>query len=183
MLSQSSLPAAISTQPSHMEKQSVLLICQPSFQPEFALPPFTEQLASFFTLWSWSLALRIRSGGEASWRHPDKKWRCLMVGWDAQMWMRKVCFGTVRVCYILFGKWGEKKIFPWSATPCDIPTHTLLLTFYLPLNSPAVVTFSGFLNYVLQDLKSEGRDFKKNNQCWQAPLYFKKLLHLNAVRS
>lgn len=39
--------------------------------------------------------------------------------------------------------------------------HTLLLTFYLPLNSLAVVTFSGFLNYVLQDLKSEGRDFKK----------------------
>lgn len=49
----------------------------------------------------------------------------------------------------------------------DQPLHvtsqptTLLLTFYLPLNSLAVVTFSGFLNYVLQDLKSEGGDFKK----------------------
>ena len=84
---------------------------------------------------------------------------CFGVGWNMQIRMRKGCFSAVRVCLVLFGKWN--KIFLWSATPCDIPTHTLLLTFYLPLNSPAVVTFSGFLIYVLQDLKSDGRNLKK----------------------
>lgn len=146
-----------------MEKQSILLICQPSFQPAFALTRFTEQLASFFTLWSWSLALRIRSGGGG--RHPegilikneDVWW---LGGMHKRGWGK--CALVLSGCAAFYlGNEGKKKIFPWSATPCDIPTHTLLLTFYLPLNSPAVVTFSGFLNYVLQDLKSEGRDFKK----------------------
>lgn len=82
-----------------------------------------------------------------------------MLGGIMQIRMRIGCFSAVRVCCVLFGKWD--KIFLWSATPCDIPTHTLLLTFYLPLNSPAVVTFSGFLIYVLQNLKSVGRNFKK----------------------
>lgn len=106
----------------------------------------------------WSLLLRIelreQPEGITIWGRS-----CFDIGWDMQIRMRVGCFGAVRVCCVLFGKWD--RIFLWSATPCDIPTHTLLLTFHLPLNSPAVVTFSGFLIYVLQDLKSDGRNSKK----------------------
>lgn len=128
-------------------------------RPAFALTQIIWQLTSFFALGAVVTSLQNRIQ-ETTWRDHDlKKDHALMLGGIMQIRMRLGCFSAVRVCCVLFGKWD--KIFLWSATPCDIPTHTLLLTFYLPLNSPAVVTFSGVLIYVLQNLKSDGRNFKK----------------------
>lgn len=156
MLSQSSLPEAIRTQPSQKEKQQALLIHQLASAPI----RITQHLASFFILSSGQFpsADHLENNLKVSWFKKKKR---------AAVWCRVGCAGAAeesvpQCCQSTASYLGnETKISPRSATPCDIPTHTLLLTFYLPLNSPAGVTFSGFLIYVLQDLKSEGRDFKK----------------------
>lgn len=155
MLSQSSLPEAVRTQPSQKEKQQALLIHQLASAPI----RITQHLASFFILSSGQFpsADHLENNLKVSWLK-KKKGRCLMPGG-----MCSAAEESVPQCCQSAASYlgNETKISPRSATPCDIPTHTLLLTFYLPLNSPAGVTFSGFLIYVLQDLKSEGRDFKK----------------------
>lgn len=159
MLSQSSLPEAISTQLSQMEKQGFCLIQQPSFQPASA---FAQQLASFFPVWVLVTTPQNkirRNDLKASWF--KKKKNEVIWCWVGCANSNEKSALVLSGCAAFYLGNEGKKIFPWSATPCDIPAHTLLLTFYLPLNSPAVVTFSGFLNCVLQDLKSEGRDFKK----------------------
>lgn len=117
----------------------------------------TWQLTSFSALGTVVTFPPKKTGNnlKGSWY---KERPCFDVGWDMQIRMR-IAGSGLSERWVLFEKWD--KIFLWSATPCDIPTHTLLLTFYLPLNSPAVVTFSGFLIYVLQDLKSDGRNFRK----------------------
>lgn len=148
------LPEAISTQPSQMGSSSILI-----HQSQTGICTHSNHMAidKLLCTVNYGHVPSEQDRGnnlKGSWY---KGRSYFGVGWDMQIRMRRGCSSAVRVCCVLFGKWD--KIFLWSATLCDIPTHTLLLTFYLPLNSPTVVTFSGFLIYVLQDLKSDGRNF------------------------
>lgn len=177
MISQSSLPEAISTQPAHMEKQCPFSFTSLPSNRYMHLTQVTQQSASIFTLWALVAAPQNKVWGQPEGIFWGRKMSAL--GVQSQMRTAlQCCRGVLHFIWEMRGKnlsmishsmWHPS---PHSATDILSPTE-----------QPGCCNIFRILKLCLARSKIRRQGLQENNQCWQAPLYFKKLLHLNAARS